>query len=72
MSADWIPAPDNNPDLIPDGCEVRIVIYGIRRTTTEPMIVVRDDMVIGDGEEETTTAHVEHTGREVYYREVTR
>lgn len=73
--AGWIPAPGNSIDLLPDDTPVRIVMTGIRRTLTEPAIVITDGMVIGDGNEPVTYSSVEYPdgdeGRHVYYREAT-
>lgn len=34
--ADWVPAPENNPWLLPDGTKVRMVAEGTRRTVGGP------------------------------------
>lgn len=71
--SDWIPAPGNSVDLVPDGCEVQIRLTGVRRTSEEAAILLGS----GDGGETGLGEHATHAyieypegrGREVYYRE---
>lgn len=44
LEPEWIPAPGDGLDLIPDGAEVRQVIYGVRRTSDEPLRVVGQEV----------------------------
>ena len=77
MAADWIPAPNNDVDLVPDGAEVKMVLYGIRRTSDEPSYVATDGITfdtngaVVPGSAPTRYSYIEPRDdlKEVYYRE---